>query len=113
VRKTSTVPSSSVAGGKIAQVVAEKIAMISAYRQVLCVTHLPQIAAMADYHYLVEKSVQEDRTFTNVTELNEAMRERELARMVGGSGSENDSGLTHARNLLKASSELKAGFVHK
>ncbi len=99
--------------GKIAQVVAEKIAMISVYRQVLCVTHLPQIAAMADYHYLVEKSVQGDRTYTNVSELNESMRERELARMVGGSGSENDSGLMHARNLLKASSDLKVGLVYE
>lgn len=97
--------------GKIAQVVAEKMAAISAYRQVLCVTHLPQIAAMADYHFLVEKSVQGDRTFTNVTELNETMRERELARMVGGSGSLNDSGLVHARNMLKACSDLKAGIV--
>lgn len=99
--------------GKIAQVVAEKIAMISVYRQVLCVTHLPQIAAMADYHYLVEKSVQGDRTFTNVTELNESTRERELARMIGGTGSENDSGLMHARNMLKASSDLKVGLVHE
>lgn len=99
--------------GKIAQVVAEKIAAISAYRQVLCVTHLPQIAAMADYHFLVEKSVQGDRTFTNVTELDAAMRERELARMVGGSGSENDSGLMHARNMLKASVELKTGLVYE
>jgi DNA repair protein RecN (Recombination protein N) len=99
--------------GKIAQVVAEKMAAISAYRQVLCVTHLPQIAAMADYHYLVEKSVQGDRTFTNVTELNESMRERELARMVGGSGFENDSGLMHARNMLKACSDLKDGIVQE
>jgi DNA repair protein RecN (Recombination protein N) len=99
--------------GKIAQVVSEKIAMISAYRQVLCVTHLPQIAAMADYHYLVEKNVQGDRTYTNVTELNESMRESELARMVGGSGSENDSGLMHARNLLRASSDVKAQIVYE
>ena len=94
--------------GKIAQVVAEKIAKISAYRQVLCVTHLPQIAAMADYHYLVEKNVQGERTYTNVMELDTSMRESELARMVGGSGAENDSGLAHARNLLKLSSDIKA-----
>jgi DNA repair protein RecN (Recombination protein N) len=99
--------------GKIAQVVAEKMAKISSYRQVLCVTHLPQIAAMADYHYLVEKNVQEDRTYTTVSELSESLRERELARMLGGSGSENDSGLMHARNMLKASSELKNGLVYK
>ncbi len=97
--------------GKIAQVVAEKMAKISAYRQVLCVTHLPQIAAMADRHYLVEKAVQGGRTFTDVLELNESMRERELARMVGGSGAENDSGLLHARNLLNTASGIKADIL--
>ncbi len=94
--------------GRIAQVVAEKMAGISAYRQVLCVTHLPQIAAMADYHFLVEKGVQDDRTYTNVTQMDSGMREQELARMVGGSGTENDSGLLHARNMLKAALETKA-----
>jgi DNA repair protein RecN (Recombination protein N) len=93
--------------GKIAQVVAEKIARIAAFRQVLCVTHLPQIAAMADYHYLVEKAVEGGRTYTGIKELDEAARERELARMVGGTGVENDSGLLHARNLLKAAGTLK------
>ena len=97
--------------GKIAQVVAEKMAKISAYRQVLCVTHLPQIAAMADYHYLVEKGVQGGRTFTDVKQLDENMRESELARMVGGSGAENDSGLLHARNMLKAAADLKAEIM--
>ncbi len=99
--------------GKIAQVVAEKMAKISAYRQVLCVTHLPQIAAMADYHYLVEKNVQGERTKTHVLEMDEAMRERELARMVGGSGSENDSGLVHARNLRKSAADVKAGIAYE
>lgn len=94
--------------GRIAQVVAEKMAGISAYRQVLCVTHLPQIAAMADYHFLVEKGIQDDRTYTNVMQMDRGMRERELARMVGGSGTENDSGLLHARNMLKAAMEAKA-----
>jgi DNA repair protein RecN (Recombination protein N) len=93
--------------GKIAQVVAEKMEKISVYRQVLCVTHLPQIAAMADYHYLVEKEVHMGRTFTGMTELDASMRERELARMVGGTGAENDSGLMHARMLLKAAASFK------
>lgn len=94
--------------GRIAQVVAEKMAAISAYRQVLCVTHLPQIAAMADYHILVEKGVTDDRTYTKITQMDEQMRERELARMVGGSGADNDSGLLHARNMLKTAMEIKA-----
>ncbi len=97
--------------GKIAQVVAEKMAGISAYRQVLCVTHLHQIAAMADFHYLVEKSVQGERTYTNMQELDQHGREKELARMVGGSGTENDSGLAHARSMLKYSADVKAGIA--
>ncbi len=96
--------------GRMAQVVAEKMAKISAYRQVLCVTHLPQIAAMADYHFLVEKEVQDEKTHTNIIEMNKEMRESELARMVGGSDLDSDSGLIHARSMLKAASELKCSF---
>ncbi len=98
--------------GKIAQVVAEKIAGIASARQVLCVTHLPQIAAMADYHYLVEKRVKGDRTHTDVKELTQEQREAELARMVGGVGGANDSGLTHARSMLKAAAEMKPGLTN-
>ena len=97
--------------GRIAQVVAEKMAKIASFRQVLCVTHLPQIAALADYHFLVEKGVQGDRTYTNITQMDSGMRERELARMVGGSGADNDTGLVHARNMLKAAADWKAGTV--
>ena len=70
--------------GRTAQQVAEKLMGISRARQILCITHLPQIAAMADTHFLIEKSVEGSRTVTRVFPLaNEAMT-GELARLIGG-----------------------------
>ena len=70
--------------GRTAQQVAEKLMTISRRRQILCITHLPQIAAMADTHFLIEKHTLSERTATNVFPLqNEAMHE-ELARLIGG-----------------------------
>ena len=70
--------------GRAAQKVAEKMARISREKQVLCVTHLPQIAAMADTHFSVEKGVSDGRTFTKVQELSRQQRREELARLTGG-----------------------------
>lgn len=70
--------------GRAAQKVAEKMARISRQKQVLCVTHLPQLAAMADTHFAVEKGVLGGRTFTRVQELTRAQRREELARLTGG-----------------------------
>ena len=70
--------------GRAAQRVAEKLAGVSRGRQVLCVTHLPQIAAMADTHFLVEKRVENGRTYTGVTVLSPEQRRTELARITGG-----------------------------
>ena len=70
--------------GRAAQKVAEKMARISRQKQVLCVTHLPQLAAMADTHFSVEKGVLGGRTFTRVQELTRAQRREELARLTGG-----------------------------
>ena len=70
--------------GRAAQKVAEKMARISRQKQVLCVTHLPQLAAMADTHFSVEKGVLSGRTFTRVQELTRAQRREELARLTGG-----------------------------
>ncbi|MDB4894466.1 MAG: recN [Firmicutes bacterium] len=70
--------------GRAAQAVAEKLARIAGDRQVLCVTHLPQVAAMADSHYLITKQAEDGRTVTHVDELDEAARADELARMIGG-----------------------------
>lgn len=70
--------------GRAAQKVAEKMARISRQKQVLCVTHLPQLAAMADTHFTVEKGISGGRTFTKVQELSRLQRREELARLTGG-----------------------------
>jgi DNA repair protein RecN (Recombination protein N) len=70
--------------GRAAQKVAEKLRKVSEGSQVLCVTHLPQIAALADRHLLIEKSEREGRTFTSVKTLDRSGRIRELSRLIGG-----------------------------
>lgn len=86
--------------GRMAQVVAEKMAAIAARRQVLCVTHLPQIAAMADHQLLVEKHQEADRTHTTVRLLDHEGRVAELARMIGGAGDSDESARQHAERML-------------
>ena len=71
--------------GRAAQKEAEKMARISRRKQVLCVTHLPQLAAMADTHFSVEKGERGGRTYTEVRRLDREQRRRELARLTGGS----------------------------
>ena len=70
--------------GRAAQKVAEKLAQVSRCKQVLCVTHLPQLAAMADTHFSVEKWESKGRTFTHVILLDREARKAELARLTGG-----------------------------
>ena len=70
--------------GRAAQKVAEKLAQVSRCKQVLCVTHLPQLAAMADTHVSVEKGESKGRTFTHVILLDREARKAELARLTGG-----------------------------
>lgn len=71
-------------GGEMAFRIAERISLISASKQVLCITHLPQIACMADVHIYIEKAVEEERTTTSLRLLTEEQRLIELARMVSG-----------------------------
>jgi DNA repair protein RecN (Recombination protein N) len=71
--------------GRAAQKVAEKLAQVSRRKQVLCVTHLPQLAAMADTHFSVEKGERSGRTYTKVVRMDYAQRKTELARITGGS----------------------------
>ena len=85
--------------GRAAQRVAEKMARISRCKQVLCVTHLPQLAAMADTHFSVEKGEAGGRTFTRVLRLNREQRRQELARLTGGS-QVTDTMLKGAEELL-------------
>ena len=70
--------------GRTAQMVSEKMAQIGATHQILCITHLSQIASMADAHFLIEKSVEEGRTRTGIRELSKEEIYMELARMLGG-----------------------------
>lgn len=70
--------------GRAAQKVAEKLRSVAAHKQVLCVTHLPQLAALADTHLLIAKSERDGRTYTTVTPLDLEGRKRELARIIGG-----------------------------
>ncbi|MDO4902963.1 MAG: DNA repair protein RecN [Limosilactobacillus sp.] len=86
--------------GRVAQAIADKIRLIAAHSQVMCITHLPQVAAVAQHHFLIKKSVHDDRTTTTVTTLSEEERVNELARMLSG---EKITKLTteHAQELLK------------
>lgn len=93
--------------GHIASVVAEKMASIARYHQVLCVTHLAQIAAMADTQFLVRKEVVGERTHTSVLLLDEEGRVNEVARLIGVTQSQQESGLAHARAILQSAAEWK------
>ncbi len=70
--------------GRAAQKVAEKLRSVAAHKQVLCVTHLPQLAALASTHFLIAKEERQGRTYTTVTPLDLEGRKRELARIIGG-----------------------------
>ena len=70
--------------GRAAQKVAEKLRSVSQIKQVLCVTHLPQLAALATTHFLIAKEERDGRTYTSVTPLDKEGRKRELARIIGG-----------------------------
>ena len=85
--------------GRAAQRVAEKLKSLSEKRQTLCITHLAQIASMADSHYLIEKNVDGERASTKVTPLGENERVRELARIIGGV-KVTDLTLKNAREML-------------
>ena len=94
--------------GRMAQVVAEKMIAISGNHQVICVTHLPQIAAAADYQYLVRKAVTGERTNTFVAELDEEGRKEEVARMISGADGITDDTLQYASGMLKAAREIRS-----
>lgn len=96
--------------GHIAGVVAEKMASIARYHQVLCVTHLAQIAAMADTQYFVKKQVVGERTFTGLTTLDHEGRVREVARLIGVTQNDQESGYAHARAILHSAEEWKKKF---
>ena len=98
--------------GRAAQKVAEKMARIAGSKQVLCVTHLPQLAAMADTHFSVEKGEREGRTYTNVEELPRQRRREELARLTGGAHV-SDTMLQGAEELLLQAETFKKNLSAK
>ena len=99
-------------GGRTAQMVAERIAFVAHYKQVLCITHLPQIACMADEHLYIAKSVKGDATVTQVEALSADERVREIARMASGDDV-TEAALANAREMLAGAEKKKAGFQKK
>lgn len=89
-------------GGRVAEVVGRKLKAIAARHQVLCVTHLPQIASLADRHYAVRKRVLKGRTLTEVVALEGEDRVDEVARMLGGE-TITDAARRHAREMVRQS----------
>ena len=95
--------------GVAAQRVGEKMAALARHRQIICITHLPQIAAMADQHYAIRKTVRDGRTYTSVTPLDRDGRVRELARLHGGD-IVTETALRAAEEQLAAADAFKAGI---
>ncbi len=91
-------------GGNIVVKVGEKLAVVSQHAQVICVTHSPQIAALADCHFQIQKMISDDQTLTSVTALTEAESIAELARMLGG---EEEFQLRHAEELKRTAAQHK------
>lgn len=92
--------------GRAAQAVAEKMALISKKHQVISITHLPQIAAMADSHYLIEKSADEGKTVTKIVRLSEAESITEIARLLGGA-SITDAVMSNALEMKQMAEKTK------
>lgn len=96
-------------GGKTAQMVAERIAMVAANKQVLCITHLPQIACMADNHLYISKHVIDNQTSTVIHPLSEAECINEIARMASGANV-SSAALDNAREMISFAKVKKEGY---
>ena len=88
------------------QSVAERLAHLSRHHQVICVTHNPQIAAMAEGHFMIYKEEREGRTVTRIKALEDQERKQELARMLDG-GSADPISLRHGESLLERAERFK------
>jgi DNA repair protein RecN (Recombination protein N) len=86
-------------GGKTGEKIGEKLLEISKYRQIICITHLPQIASLPGQHFVVEKNINNNETFLTVRELNEYERIGEIARMISGTNV-TDTTIKQARELI-------------
>ena len=87
-------------GGAVAETVGKLLRQLGESHQILCVTHLPQVAAQGNYHFKVSKSQAGDKTFSQVTPLGRSERVEEVARMLGGT-TITDTTRRHARELLE------------
>ncbi len=96
-------------GGRTAQMVAERIALVAQYKQVLCITHLPQIACMADAHLYILKRTEEGTTATQIRPLSERERISEIARMASGADMTTAS-LDNAREMVSHAKMKKDAF---
>jgi DNA repair protein RecN (Recombination protein N) len=89
-------------GGRTSSVIADKMATLAKSAQILCITHLAQIASRGQHHYYIEKQVKGDRTVVTVTPLTPEQRVSEIARMIGGAKL-SETVLQHAREMLAVS----------
>ncbi len=99
-------------GGRAAEAVGQKLKALSRTQQVLCITHLPQIAAFADQHFLIVKEESRGRTHTGIRAMEEAERVQEIARMLSGAVL-TETSLRHAENLLSASRQEHPGVLFR
>lgn len=96
--------------GRVAQAIAEKIAAISMHSQVLCISHLPQVAAMADHHYHIQKQEDSHRTYTSLTEIFGDERIDEISRIMSGA-EVTELTFQHAKELIEIADERKKGML--
>jgi DNA repair protein RecN (Recombination protein N) len=92
--------------GRTAQALSEKLSVVARNKQVICITHLPQVAAMADKHFLIEKSVVGNKTVSSITKMDEEERINELARMLSGS-TVSPAVLANARDMIDYAQRFK------
>jgi len=88
-------------GGSVAEVVGKKLSSLARHHQIICITHLPQIARFGDHHFSISKHVARGRTRTTINRLNEAERVKEIARMLGGEKITRAT-LEHAHEMLNS-----------
>ena len=93
--------------GKAALVVSQKLAKLSRFSQILCITHLPVVAAMSDQHLWIEKFSTEDFTKIEISDLNEELRVEKLAQMSGGKISK--TSLKYAKDIYQNARDFKKG----
>ncbi|SFE74103.1 DNA repair protein RecN [Peptostreptococcus sp. D1] len=92
--------------GRAAQIVGEKLSNISKKKQVICITHLPQIASFADDHFQIEKNVENDRTYTRLSKLGDGEKKNEIARLISGKVISKKT-IEHADEIIESAKRIK------